>query len=281
MSHDFKAILIGLAPSDDAVGEATPALGFGIGLARRFGGTTTLFVFVPKVSVPYSAIGGFAADVVGTENDRRRKLAEATAQTATTVAEEAGIGFTVETPDLFFEDLARRFNHQTRLHDVSVLDSGAETLAESRYGIEEALFNSGRPVIVVPKTGGNPQPRRISIAWDGSARSARAVADSLPLLAAAQKVTVVVVTGEKDLSGNTSGEELVGYLARHGIVADIAKLPAEKGDVAATLRTHITGSSAEMLVMGAFVHSWFRQTILGGVTRSLLEDAPVPLFMAY
>lgn len=281
MSHDFKTILIGLAPSDDSVGEATPALGFGLGLARRFGGSTTLFVFVPKVTVPYSAIGGFAADVVGTENDRRRKLAEATAKTAEGAAQQAGIGFAVESPDLFFEDLTKRFNHLTRLHDVSILDAGAETLAEARYGIEEALFNSGRPVIVVPKNGGNPEPRRISIAWDGSARSARAVADSLPLLAAAQKVTVVVVTGEKDLSANTSGEELVTYLAKHGIVAELAKLPVEKGDVAATLRQHITTSGAEMLVMGAFVHSWFRQTVLGGVTRSLLEETPVPLFMAY
>lgn len=281
MSHDFKTILIGLAPSEDTTGAATPALDFGLGLARRFGGQTTFFVFVPKVSVPYSAIGGFAGDLVGTENERRRIMATATARTATAAATEAGIGFAVEQPDLYFEDLAKRFNHLTRLNDVTILDSGPDAIAESRYGIEEALFNSGRPVVVVPRNGGNPQPRRISIAWDGSARSARAVSDALPLLAAAQKVTVTVVTGEKDLSHNTSGEELVGYLARHGIVADLAKLPVGKDGVAGTLREHATTSGAEMLVMGAFVHSWFRQTVLGGVTRSLLDDTPVPLFMAY
>ncbi len=57
----------------------------------------------------------------------------------------------------------------------------------------------------------------------------------------------------------------------------VTNLAAEGGDVAETLRRHRRGSAFDMIVMGAFVHSWMRQMVLGGVTRSLLDASPVPL----
>lgn len=281
MAHEYKRLLIGLMPSDTGGGAATVGVHFGVGLARRFGAPVTFQAFVPHVSLPYSVAGGFAAGIVAEENKRRRELVEAATAAAGAVAADSGISCDHDLPDLALDELTERFVQQARLRDVSVLDAGDDLLGYNRLVIEEALFSSGRPVIVVPKTGGSPEPQRITIAWDGSARSARAVGDALPLLHGAQSVSIVVVGGEKDLSRVAPARGLIGYLECHGIGSKLVTLEAIGGDVAETLRRHVRDSAAELIVMGAFVHSRFRQAILGGVTRSLLETSPVPLLLAY
>ncbi len=281
MAHEFKSILVGLIPSDDEVGAVTPAMRFGLGLARRFGSTVTFHAFVPRAAAPYSLAGGFAGGIIAAENKRRRELAQAAIEAAKALAGEAGVTFILDMPDLPLEALTERFNQLTRLQDVTVMDAGDDLLGENRHAIEEALFNSGKPLIVVPKTGGSPQPQRIAIAWDGSARSARAVSDALPLLQAAQSVAVVVVGGEKDISNIAPGTELLGYLSRHGVSGEVVSLAAKDGNAAGALRRYAQETSAELIVMGAFVHSRFRQAVLGGVTRSLLENSPVPIFLTH
>ena len=164
---------------------------------------------------------------------------------------------------------------------MTVLDA-AEAGSQGRAAIEDALFDSGRPVLVVPPHGGKPAPRCIAIAWDGSARAARAVSDALMFLRAADLVVVVTISGEKDLSSMAPGADLDIYLARHGVKdPKLATLTAKYADVAARLRLFVAEEDIDMIVMGAFVHSRFREAVLGGVTRSMLEDAPVPLFLAH
>jgi nucleotide-binding universal stress UspA family protein len=281
MAQEFKSILVGLVPADDGDGAATSAVRFGVSLARRFGSNLTFQAFVPRALLPYSAIGGFAAGIVAEENKRRRDLVETCAAAARAIAGEAGLSCVFDLPDLGLDDLTERFNQQARLHDVAVLDGGKDLFESRRYAVEEALFNSGRPVIVVPKTGGSPEPKRIAIAWDGSARSARAVGDALTLLQSAQWVSVVVIGGEKDLSRIAPASGLIRYLEHHGVKSEQVTLEAVGGDVAETLRQHVRDSATELIVMGAFVHSRFRQAILGGVTSSLLQASPTPLFLAH
>ena len=61
----------------------------------------------------------------------------------------------------------------------------------------------------------------------------------------------------------------------------VANLAADDGDVANTLRRHAAEGAFDLTVMGDFAHSWVREIVLGGVTRSLLSDSRVPLFMSY
>lgn len=281
MTYQLKQILIGLLPLDESCSANTAAVLVGVGLARRFKADVTFQTFVPRASAPYSALGGFAAGLSNRENKRRRELVGAVGTAARAAAGEAGLTFVVDEPDLDLEDLTERFNQHTRLHDITVLDAGDDLLGNNRHAIEEALFNSGRPVIVVPKSGGNPEPQRIAIAWDGSARSARAVGDALPLLRNAGRVTIIMVGAEKDLSRIASANGPTTYLERHGVKSERVTLEAVRGDVAEALREYVRGSDAELIVMGAYVHSRFRQAVLGGVTHSLLEDSPVPLLLAY
>ncbi|TDR89927.1 universal stress protein [Enterovirga rhinocerotis] len=281
MTLAFKSILVGLVPALDGVGAAGPAVRFGAGFAARQQAKLTIHVFVPQLVVPYTVIGDVATSLVGDENRRRREVAAAVGASARQVAGEAGVDAAIDAPDRVFDGLVEHFGRLARVRDVAIFDAGDGVLGSNRHLIEETLFNGGRPIIVVPKEGGNPAPQRVSIAWDGSARSARAVADALPLLKGAQSVSVVVVGGEKDLSKAASGADLLGNLSLHGVAAELVLLEAEGGDVAATLREHVRTAGSELIVMGAFVHSRFRQAVLGGVTNSLLETSPVPLFQSY
>jgi nucleotide-binding universal stress UspA family protein len=143
------------------------------------------------------------------------------------------------------------------------------------------LFESGRPLVVVPPGRDAFQCRRVSVAWDGGAKAARALNDAMPFLRAAEAVEIVCVSGEKDLSDAVPGSDVAPHLARHGIEVTVADLEAKNGDVAETLRDHATLYGADMMVTGAYGHSRLRQMILGGVTQSLLQRCPVPLFMSY
>ena len=153
------------------------------------------------------------------------------------------------------------------------------------YGTLEGTLASGFAITQLHHSAGHDRgaasPQRIVVAWDGSARCARAVRDALPLLAAASMVVAVTVTGEKDLSRMAPGSDLATYLALHCIDCKLATLVAERRDVAERLRLFVAEEEIDTIVMGAFVHSRFRQAILGGVTSSLLDQPPVQLFMAH
>ena len=223
----------------------------------------------------------FPAEFVERENQRLTDAALATIRRTQKAASDASVASMIDMPRLRHEPLGTQLSLLARVHDLTILNAPDEDSDDLRHVLENALFESGRPAIVVPKAGGDADPSHIAIAWDGSARAARAVKDALPLLQTARRVSIVTIAGEKDLSRMAPGADLAGYLASHGVEATLATLSATAGDASARLRVYVEEESAGMIVMGAFVHSRFRQAILGGVTSSLLHASPVPLFMAY
>lgn len=120
--------------------------------------------------------------------------------------------------------------------------------------------------------------RRVLVAWKPGRECARAVRDALPLLQAAEAVTVTQVTrGAEDAA---SGGRLVDWLGRHGVRA--APRQAERhGSVAETLYGEAAAACCDLLVMGAYGRSRLRELVLGGVTRDVLSGAPLPLLMSH
>ena len=148
--------------------------------------------------------------------------------------------------------------------------------------IEAALFESGRPILIVPSNHPTGFPKHVLIAWDGSARAARAVADALPFLKTAEAVEIFTIVGEKDLSNSVSGAELAPRLAHHGIRVSVKDRPLLRGgDISDTLKDQIGLSRADTVVMGAYVHSRLQEWILGGLTRSMLVGSPVLMLMSH
>ena len=280
MPQNIHSILIGLTQESDPE-EASSALGYGLSLAREAGAHVTVQAASLKLILTHAFVSKIAAGLVAAENRRLDALENAVADTVRQEAATSGLACTTEAPQLAYPDLVRGFAALARMHDLTVLDAEPVALAVDRGLIEAVLTDSGRPLIVVPPGREVFAGTRVVVAWDGSAKAARALNDAMPFLRAAEQVELVSVTGEKELENTVPGTEIGPHLTRHGVNATVLDLPAMDGDVAETLRNHAILTRADMIVMGAFVHSRLRQMVLGGTTQSLLKQCPVPLFLSY
>lgn len=148
---------------------------------------------------------------------------------------------------------------------------------------EFVLLNSIAPVLVVP-SGAMPGElgKKVTVAWNGSPNAARAVMSAIALLKAAEQVDLVVYGdhGETDLQEEAPGVAMAAYLSRHGIKVQLTArdAPSDAGDA---LLAHAADRESDMIVMGAFGHSRFRELMFGGVTRSALSASTLPLWMAH
>jgi Universal stress protein UspA and related nucleotide-binding proteins len=166
--------------------------------------------------------------------------------------------------------------HLGRLCDLIVATrpaAGSEPITASV--LNAALFETGHPVLVA---GAAPPPevhRHVLVAWNGSLEAARSITAALPFLAAAERVTVA---HGGDLEEGCSPHDLVEYFACHDITATTLALPMRQPVAEALVAA---AHDVDLLVMGAYTHGRLWQLVLGGVTRHMLEEAALPLFMAH
>ncbi|HJV87734.1 MAG TPA: universal stress protein [Noviherbaspirillum sp.] len=147
---------------------------------------------------------------------------------------------------------------------------------------EFVVLNSGRPVLIVPHAGRLDVPgRRIVVAWDASISATRALVNALPMLKRAQAVDVAVFN--PDAGGTSHGEQpgadIALYLARHGVRVNVIPQWAET-DIGEALLSLAADIGADLLVMGGYGHSRFRELLLGGVTRTVLQSMTIPVLMS-
>jgi nucleotide-binding universal stress UspA family protein len=280
MVEGIKSVLIGLT-KESGPEEVSFALGYGLSLAQQAGAHATVQAASIKMDLSSAGVSKIMAGLVQEENQRLRTLAEAAARSAQADAAAVGVVCSTKASHLSYPELVVAFRTQAHLHDLTIVDAEPEALAPDRGLIDALLMDSGRPLLIVPPGPDVFHARRIIVAWDGSGHAARAAADALPFLRAAELVEVVAVMGEKDLADTVTGADIAPHLSRHGVNVTVQTLPALDGDVAETLRNHATLTRADMIVMGGYVHSRLRELVFGGVTQSLLKQSPLPLFIAY
>jgi nucleotide-binding universal stress UspA family protein len=279
MVQGIRSVLVGL--TEEGREEPVAALPYALSLAAAAGAQLTVEAASLRLALTHAFVSDMATGLVAAENRRLRALAEAAAERARVEAAAAGVACVVESLQLPYGEFVGAFLNQARVHDLAVLDAEEHAVDVDRGLIEAALFRSGRPVIVVPPGRIAFSARRAVVAWDGTAGAARAAAEALPFLRAAEAVAVVSVTGEKSLSGTAGGGALAAHLARHGVPAEARTVAVgPEGGVAGALRRQVGEMDADLLVMGAYERSRLRELVLGGVTQDLLRSPPAPLVMS-
>ena len=178
---------------------------------------------------------------------------------------------------------ASLFGHMTRRFDLAVVGQTdpARVLPDDLM-IEAALFESGRPVVVVPyiqKDG--LKLDRILVCWDGSRSAARAIADSLPFLKYGKLIEIVMVATGSGKADELPGVDLGEHLARHDLDVEVKRLVAGDIDVSNVVLSYAADCAADFIVMGGYGHSRLREFVLGGATRGILQSMTVPVLMAH
>ena len=148
---------------------------------------------------------------------------------------------------------------------------------------EHVMLNCARPVLVVPYAGQFEQiGNNALVAWDGSMEATRAVTNAIPLLKRAKNVTVALFNPSMkgDAHGEQPGVDVALYLARHNIKVDV--LQQHTGlDVGNALLSLAADLRSDVLVMGGYGHTRFREVLLGGVTKTMLKTMTVPVLMSH
>ena len=204
------------------------------------------------------------------------------------VCAEAGVALVADPP--FPDEVSAVWRDRTgrptllvalrgRLADLIVVPrpNGTGPVAEV---LEAALLETGRPILIVPP---GPVParigRRIAIAWNGSTVAAKAVMEADDFLDRAEAI-IILTTGETR-SDQLAPRELQRHLAWHGLEAEIRPVTESHGRIGESLLAEAHAFDADLLVLGGYGTSLTRSVILGGVTRTMLEIADLPLLMAH
>jgi nucleotide-binding universal stress UspA family protein len=170
-----------------------------------------------------------------------------------------------------------------RLHDLTILPV-PETDTFGRSYVEAAIFDTGRPTLLLP-SGERIKPLQrldtIVVAWDYSREAARALADALPILTRANRVHILSVYGEKGIRTTCAPGDVEKYLTAHQVKYEVDQMTIKDDVIGECVTAYALEVDADMLVMGAYGHSRFREFILGGATREVLSNPHLPVLLSH
>lgn len=167
-----------------------------------------------------------------------------------------------------------------RVHDALFVEAGGSLDGRGGDLVEECAITTGTPTIIVPPTGVMPFGKCIVVAWNHSRQSAAAVHAALPLIERAENV-VVLLGQQRDAMPSVTRRpraDIGDYLRRHNLNVRVS--PFEERD-SSSLQTAALAAGGDLLVMGAYGRSAWREFLFGGATRAVVNDMRLPVLMAH
>ncbi|HEY1361874.1 MAG TPA: universal stress protein [Xanthobacteraceae bacterium] len=276
----IKDVVVNLSLGTDR----DPACEYAISLAQACNAHITgiAFAYDPLLAAP---AGGWEVMPPYWIEEQRAKSAEVAGVAVTSFEQGArrlGVGAQSHVITAGAAEAAERFGRIGRRFDLSILQQNEP--GKPSYQdllIEAALFDSGRPLLIVPyiQTAGFSLDH-VLVCWDASRNAARAIGDAVPMLARAKAIEVVTIGSGSDTE-EIPGFDIAHHLARHGLKVELKSIVAPDLDVSSSILSHAADVSADFIVMGGYGHSRMREFILGGATRGLLASMTIPTFMSH
>jgi nucleotide-binding universal stress UspA family protein len=276
----MKSILIPVEDHDamPAVFEAARLI------ARAFDSYVEGFAVRPLAEsyVSVEPVSGLAIPRAGEADgaDQARRQLESFMQThGVPRAEQPQVGYSYGWPqaDAMDESL---IGSRGRTFDLVVIGRPGPAPKNPRMRpLETVLFDSGRPVLIVPASIPQTLGQNVLVAWNGSTEQARTNAFAIPILQLADNVTVLTVEGAT--TPGPSGEEAALHLRRNGIKSTALTVNPGARTPGEVILSHAASLGCDLLVKGAYTQSRLRQIIFGGTTRHILANATLPVLMAH
>ena len=166
------------------------------------------------------------------------------------------------------------------LADIIVVNRQLEHISviNMRRTTSELIVKSGKPVMAIPADCKRLDLSAVLVAWDGSPSAAAALRAAVPLLKLAERVVLLEV---QDGSIAAPVEDAASYLSRHDIHATIRRVAVGPDGAGGKLMAEASTGGFGYVVMGGYGHLRFVEALFGGVTRAMLTDCPIPVFLAH
>jgi nucleotide-binding universal stress UspA family protein len=276
MVKDIVVNLTGSAPQEFAADYA-------ISLAQLFDAHIAGVGFIYEPVIPGTVLGGIPTDLIEAQREENTKAAKAATSRFEAAAARAGLSAEVRIIDASVAGAADLFGRIARRFDLAVVGQARpKEGASEELLIEGALFESGRPVVVVPHVQTQAVTlERLLVCWDGSRPATRAIADALPFLRRAKAIDIMAVSVERGKGSELVGTNMARHLARHGLAVELKRVSAGSVDVPSAIKAQVAETGADFMVMGGYGHSRLREFILGGVTRTILTSSAIPVLMSH
>jgi nucleotide-binding universal stress UspA family protein len=256
---------------------------YALSVAKTFGAHIVGTAFAYPVMA--SGVGlGLPANFIRAQQAGAQERAESVAVAFDEETRRAGVSAETRRIEAGIGDVPTQFAHIARRFDLSIIgqferDRGHPT---TNIVIEAALFESGRPVLIVPFIQKDRlKLDHIMVCWDGSRAAARAVGDAMPFLTRSGKASIVVADIQSAKSADLPGADIATHLTRHGVNVTLERIPVGKIDVSNAILSYAADTYPDLIVMGGYGHSRLREFILGGTTRGMLASMTKPTLMSH
>jgi len=255
---------------------------FAASLAGYFGAHVTGIAFMYWPLFVCVQMGAAEERFIKEQDAAAKQAADAAIDRLAFEIRREGVSWDSHQISVSVDEAPGRFAEIAHAFDLSVVaQAEPEGDAIDDLIAQAALFQSGHPILVVPYIHTAPfKLDRVAVLWDGSISATRAITGAMPFLHRARTIDLVSITGEHDLRQELDGADMRKHLSRHGLKVEPKRLQMTN-DITATILNYVAETRPDLLVMGAFGHSRFREFVLGGATRGLLEGMTVPTLMSH
>lgn len=249
------------------------------GIARAEDAHLTVMALRYDLGIPPYAFVDAVGPTMAEALESARDEAEARAKRAEEKLRTAGIQGEVVRCVTLHRDIEREIAEVARFADLAVVGPpyGDAVSGTASAILEGVLYECDLPALVVPDETKALDTGTVLIGWDGSRQALKAVKGALPLLQRADKVEICTFDPRRE----APGDALAAMLARYDVKLATAALPKPSWSIAAAIAHRAKEIGAGLLVMGAYGHSRFRESVIGGVTRATLHDVEIPLLLAH
>lgn len=167
-----------------------------------------------------------------------------------------------------------------RVYDLIIVEQPEKLASIAEATLEDALFESGRPVMMVPKVAPPSLGEIVAVAWNGSTETATTVAVGMPFLKQAKEVVVVTVGPQHMPEPGPTGDELARTLERHALKVSLRTAFGRQKPQGESFLAEAMAAGADLMLKGAYTQSRIRQMIFGGATRHIIMESKIPVLMS-
>ncbi|MEM8957688.1 MAG: universal stress protein [Pseudomonadota bacterium] len=249
------------------------------GIARAEDAHLTVMALRYDLGIPPYAFVDAVGPTMAEALESARSEAEARAKHAEETLRTADVKGEVVRCVTLHRDIEREVAEVARFADLAIVGPpyGDAVSGAASAILDGILYECDLPALVVPDDTTSLDNGTVLIGWDGSRQALKAVKGALPLLQRADKVEICTFDPRREAPGDV----LSKMLARYDVKVETAALPKPSGPIAAAIAQRAREIGAGLLVMGAYGHSRFRESVIGGVTRATLHDVEMPLLLAH